>query len=109
MASEDPKSPRVRKATLAELLADARLRKEWGVEVEEDLVASAIEWLQEKWGDNPCPYCGVLGWEVSSPVAIQLASGETVTPSFPVMCSNCGQTVFVNAVRAGLLPEPSDE
>jgi hypothetical protein len=32
-----------------------------------------------------------------------------MSPAFPVMCGNCGHTTFVNAIRAGLLPESDDE
>ncbi len=28
---------------------------------------------------------------------------------FPVVCLNCGHTVFVSAVIAGLVPEPGEE
>ena len=30
--------------------------------------------------------------------------GGVVFPVIPIMCSNCGNTVFINAIKAGLLP-----
>lgn len=70
------------------------------------LLDQAVQWLQEKWGNRPCPYCGHIEWEVGTPLEIGLSGGEAMSPTFPVMCGNCGQTAFVNAILAGLLPEP---
>jgi hypothetical protein len=75
-------------------------------------VENAIAWVREKWGERPCPYCQHLEWQVGTPLEIPLASGEvmspTMSPTFPVMCGNCGNTVLVNAILAGLVPEPRE-
>lgn len=34
-----------------------------------------------------------------------LGPNSAITPVIPVTCSNCGNTVFVNALIAGLLKE----
>lgn len=73
-------------------------------------VEAAINWVAEKWPvPRECPYCSNTEWEVGTPLEIQTAQDESLTPHFPVMCSNCGNTVFINAVRAGLVPEPDEE
>jgi hypothetical protein len=77
--------------------------------LESELADRAILWLREKWGDRECPYCDHVEWEVGTPVELSTLAGDGVTPAFPVMCSNCGHTTFINAVRAGLVPEPEDE
>lgn len=112
------------KKTLYELLVEANRRSGYGsgdktligllrnpqarsAEVEKALVNAAIEWLTEVWGaQRPCPYCGHTDWSVGTPYEIQLASGQTLAPHFTVMCETCGNTVFINAILAGIVPEP---
>jgi hypothetical protein len=82
---------------------------EWNLALEQLRIAfvnAAIEWLAAKWGDrHPCPYCGTDEWTVGVPVNLLLESRETLPPHFTVMCTNCGNTVFINAILAGLFPE----
>ena len=74
---------------------------------------AALEWLKEKWGEPPpeCPYCRARNWSVGVPG--RAPRGEKVTGwmalSFPVVCTNCGNTVFVDAVLAGVVQEPGSE
>lgn len=73
------------------------------------LVQEAINWLRGKWGESsPCPYCGNLLWEIGTPLNIAQVEGKPLSPHFPAMCSNCGHTVFINAIRAGLAPEEDE-
>jgi hypothetical protein len=80
-------------------------------------IAAAINWLRLKWGEvsRPCPYCENETWNVGTPVYLDVGWGRsvpgysTMSPMFPVMCSNCGNTVFVNAILAGISDEPEDE
>lgn len=67
-----------------------------------------VAWLKGKWGDEPkCPYCGNNEWSVGVPT--HLTTRPRTMPTtfgslpavFPVMCTNCGQTVFVSAILAG--------
>jgi hypothetical protein len=70
------------------------------------LVEAAIEWLEIKWGDErSCPYCGIQDWGVSVPFNLLLESRRTLAPHFSVSCGNCGNTVLINALLAGLFPE----
>ena len=78
-----------------------------------------VKFLEQKWGTHPCPLCGARQWQIQ-PSAFELrqyhgrgifASGA-VTPVVPVVCGNCGNTVLVNAIVAGVVPrpeEPADE
>ncbi len=62
-----------------------------------------VRWLHEKWGpDPPCPYCRHTYWEVGLPTQLAVWTGGSVPPVFAVTCTNCGNTVFLDAVRAGL-------
>lgn len=82
----------------------ARMERE-----EADQLQQAIRWIEEKWGQQPCPYCQHIEWQVGTPLELQASEDEVMSPAFPVMCGNCGHTTLVNAIRAGLLPEPDEE
>ena len=78
-------------------------------QAEEDRqMSAAIEWLQEKWGERPCPYCDHVDWHVGTPLDLQVYPDQMMSPSFPVMCGNCGQTALVNALVAGVLVPPPE-
>jgi predicted nucleic-acid-binding Zn-ribbon protein len=64
---------------------------------------ATVRWLREKWGTDPaCPYCRHTSWEVGLPTQLAVWTGGAVPPVFAVTCTNCGNTVFVDAQRAGL-------
>ena len=70
------------------------------------LIDEEVRWLRDNWGERPCPYCGNKRWEVGTPDELVDQYGVPMHPTFPFMCSQCGNTVFINAIRAGLWPEP---
>lgn len=97
-------------AAMAELLREHEVKEAANREAElererETLLDEGIAWLNEKWGEDPkCPYCSNETWEISGPFSIPIGEVEAfLSPVFQVMCSNCGQTVLVNAVRAGAI------
>ena len=69
-----------------------------------------IPFLQDKWKNRPCPMCQSTAWNVhESPWQVTKYEGRTLTlggavlPLIAVICRNCGNTVFVNAVTTGML------
>lgn len=60
-----------------------------------------------------CAFCGNRRWNITSKV-FQLMEfdlnglnlGGATYPVIPVTCNNCGNTLFINAIAAGLL-EPN--
>lgn len=70
-----------------------------------------IEFLSTKWQGRPCPVCGVGGWSVQESSfelrefneGNHVMGGGPVIPVVPVICTNCGNTVLVNAIMAGLV------
>jgi len=75
----------------------------------------AIAHLQEKWEGKPCPMCGVGNWNVNNST-FQLTEfnqgnmiiGGPVVPVIPVVCNNCGNTILVNAITAGVIKPESE-
>lgn len=71
-----------------------------------------VEFLRQKWGVSPaCPMCRISNWSVNESVFVmpEFKSGGTVLggvvfPVVPVTCNNCGNSVFVNAIKAGVMP-----
>jgi hypothetical protein len=69
-----------------------------------------IAYLQEKWRGRSCPMCGVTNWNVQdSTFEIRQFSegnmvlGGPIIPVVPVVCNNCGNTILVNALMAGVV------
>lgn len=57
-----------------------------------------------------CPICGKSDWsmtdrvfEVSELTNKISRTGNNVIPIVPITCDNCGNTYFINALRAGLI------
>ncbi len=94
---------------LGKVIAARLLEQQQQKQQDADRLQAAIHWIEDKWGSQPCPYCRQIEWQVGTPAEIALAGGEVMSPSFPVMCGNCGHTTFVNAIRAGLVPEPDED
>lgn len=74
-----------------------------------------ISFLSEKWGEKKCPMCNHDAWEVQDKV-FQLSEfhqgnlvvGGPLVPVIPVTCTNCGNTILVNALIAGAIdPKPN--
>ena len=73
---------------------------------------STINFLNSKWRPpKACQVCGANTWNVEPQLAelrfLNLDGfivGGPVLPLIVVTCSNCGNTVFINAVKAGWIP-----
>lgn len=68
-----------------------------------------LEYLEQKWGrDSRCPMCGHKSWTVHDTTFEirefnegNMVLGGPVIPVVTIMCTNCGNTLFVNALQAG--------
>ena len=80
-------------------------------------VNKAIEHLRAKWSQRPCPMCGIAQWSVQESTyqllefnqGVGLSIGGPLIPVLPVTCNNCGNTILVNAIKAGLVRSISGE
>ena len=70
-----------------------------------------LEHLRAKWLNRPCPICQGGPWSVSDKTfqllefnQAGLTLGGPVVPVVPVICTNCGNTVLINALIVGLVP-----
>ncbi|MFB4350437.1 hypothetical protein [Microbacterium sp. CR_7] len=73
----------------------------------------ALEWLNSRWiGQKICPICGTNNWELGLTSELRTFNGGSlvfggpggsVTPIFPVICSNCGLTYTFSAIKTGIL------
>jgi len=71
-----------------------------------------LETLDEKWPDPKiCPVCRNTTWDTLD-IVFELKSftpdGEsdeqpTVMPLVPLTCKNCGNTILINVIAAGIL------
>jgi hypothetical protein len=78
----------------------------------EDQSRAAIAWINSRWSNQSCPFHGPTKWGIDTQFTWTPASGAPgslmiggpVFPFFVVTCAVCGYTVFVNAIRSGVLP-----
>ncbi len=69
-----------------------------------------IQHLNDKWKTQPCPLCGARQWNVQDKSfelrefhggSIVIGPGPII-PVIPVICANCGNTILVNSLVAGV-------
>src|SRR4051812_6812671 len=71
-----------------------------------------IKWLEAHWTNSrECPICSTAMWNIANVAEMPEFLPDTpptgqIYPLVPIMCSNCGYTIFFNAVHMGLLPPP---
>jgi hypothetical protein len=72
--------------------------------------------LRVKWANRPCPMCGQGPWQVQDSIFQLLEFSEggltiggPVIPVIPVACTNCGNTVLVNAIVSKALVQQVPE
>ncbi len=72
----------------------------------------ANEWLISHWpAHRPCPLCDHEEWRIGPSVvqvptsALGLQTPPRINPCVAVVCGHCGNTVLLNAIIMGLLPE----
>jgi len=76
-----------------------------------------IHHLSDKWKGSPCPMCQHSGWTVDDNVyelrkfngGKLVLGGGPILPIIPVTCNNCGNTVFVNALKAGVVQQEKNK
>ncbi|MGN4997040.1 hypothetical protein [Aeromonas sp. 61P] len=79
-----------------------------------------ISFLSNKWKGRGCPMCNSGPWNVPDNTfqlmefhGGNLVMGGPLIPVIPVSCENCGHTILVNAIIAGVVepesPSPTRE
>ena len=103
-------SPAWRRARLLGLRAALQANRPLSEEQQLLAVEEGIRWLRETWGQRLCPYCENNRWEIGPPFDLPLPprTGRASSPHFSVVCTRCGNTVLVDAERAGIAEEPED-
>lgn len=73
-------------------------------------------WIEEKWKQGSCPVCEANQWQAGEDVLQlmpfhegSLVVGGPVYPVLPIVCLNCGNSIFVSAVVAGIVKRPTVE
>ena len=77
-------------------------------------LSKALDWLDEHWGGKwVCSICGNSDWlgedqamELRPFNEGRLGGPGPVVPLLVITCSTCGNTLFFNAILAGLVDKP---
>lgn len=70
----------------------------------------AINYLNNKWHEKICPICKGTNWDIH-PELYELRQfnggnmvlGGPLIPMLVIECTNCGNTISINAMRAGIV------
>ncbi len=75
------------------------------------ITEKVLAYLKKTWTEkSQCPMCGSNSWSVSDKIFelreyhggdFIIGGGGPIVPIIPVTCSNCGNTVIVNAIVVG--------
>ena len=73
--------------------------------------------LKQKWGGQKCPMCHQGKWSVQDNVyelrgfhgGSMVFGGSALIPIVPVTCDNCGNTILVNGIMAGVVDRKANE
>lgn len=84
---------------------------------DEETQKKALKWLDEKWPveRRSCDVCGAQHWSISTdfttPVVFDggFHFGGRAYPTVGVICQNCGNTKYFNAVKMGLIEETRED
>jgi len=75
-----------------------------------------IKFLNDKWKGKPCLMCGEGSWAIQNKTFQlmefnkgSLVVGGPIIPVIPVICNNCGNTVLVSAITAGVVEKKGGE
>lgn len=76
-----------------------------------------VDFLNQKWNGHDCPVCGGGPWNVSDDIfeirdynnGNLVIGGGPIIPVIPVTCMNCGNTIFINAILAGVVKRDNGE
>jgi hypothetical protein len=83
----------------------------------QDQYDKLTKFVEQKW-QKPyqCPYCRSNNWNITHEVyqltefsGGNLVLGGPVVPLAPVTCNNCGHTVLLNALVAGVVDQKKEE
>ncbi len=72
-----------------------------------------LEHLQAKWQTTPCPMCKARQWNIQERSfelrefhgGNMVLGGGPIIPVVPVVCTNCGNTILINSLVAGVEEE----
>lgn len=75
-----------------------------------------IKHLNSKWNNKNCILCGGNQWSVSDKMhelreyqdGNLVVGGGNIIPVVPIVCINCGNTIFINPLIANAVKEQED-
>ncbi len=73
--------------------------------------AQVAQWMSAHWRHGPCPVCGADNWRAEGrlfgvPRLEPAPQPGLVRTVFPIVCEECGYTVWISARSAGLHESP---
>jgi hypothetical protein len=81
------------------------------VELTDEQKSKLVRFIEARWrGTRECAVCGTSKWDLNDRIfelrefhGGNLVVGGQLIPVVNVTCSNCGNTIFINAIKAGVV------
>lgn len=78
--------------------------------------AKMISHIKEKWVESRCPFCTHRKWSIGENVfelrefqgGNMVIGGVPIFPVVPVSCKNCGNTVLISGIVAGIIEKKEE-
>ncbi|MCH7493368.1 hypothetical protein IIA16_01460 [bacterium] len=88
-----------------------------GQKLTQKQAAAFREWVGTRGTTDKCPFCQKNSWMMGEYLVTPLVTssgnvqlGGIVHPLIPIVCTNCGHTLFFNAIVAGVMKaDPGNE
>ena len=86
------------------------------VDMNDNDKSKPIKHLEDKWSSQNCQMCGHISWNIPSEAyeirefhGGGLVFGPVpIVPVLPITCSNCGNTILVDSIVAGITNIPEE-
>jgi len=75
-------------------------------------IEKLLAFLNDKWKEHKCGVCGHFSWDVTNKLFqlsefnkshVLVGGKKSYVPLIPVTCDNCGNTLLLSAMIAGLV------
>lgn len=67
------------------------------------LSEKAIKHIKDKWVTHDCGLCNKNDWDISDDIFKLYRDDMATMPFVTVICTNCGNTVLINAIVAEII------
>lgn len=73
------------------------------------VVERLVNFIEQKWKSKNCLLCDANDFVVQDSIFYLFNNESMQLPVIPITCNNCGNTNFINALKAGIIKKEVEE